>query len=63
VLELLDGQTLLQNLQDRSGGLMPPNEVKKIIEGLLKGLAHLHKNRVMHRDLKPENIMIRKQTL
>jgi serine/threonine protein kinase len=27
--------------------------------GLLKGLNHMHANRIMHRDLKPENIMIR----
>jgi len=27
--------------------------------GLLKGLSHLHTNRIMHRDLKPENIMLK----
>lgn len=31
--------------------------------GLLKGLHHLYKNRVMHRDIKPENIMIRKENM
>jgi serine/threonine protein kinase len=31
--------------------------------GILKGLHHLYKNRVMHRDLKPENIMIRKENM
>jgi serine/threonine protein kinase len=29
------------------------------MKGLLGGLAHMHKNRIMHRDLKPENIMMR----
>ncbi len=29
------------------------------MKGLLEGLAHMHKNRIMHRDLKPENIMLR----
>ena len=31
-----------------------------IMGGLLRGINHLCKNRVMHRDLKPENVMIRK---
>ena len=29
------------------------------MEGLLKGLAHMHTHKIMHRDLKPENIMIK----
>ena len=32
------------------------------MSGLLKGIQHLCKNRVMHRDLKPENVMIRKNS-
>jgi serine/threonine protein kinase len=27
--------------------------------GLVSGLAHMHKKRIMHRDIKPENIMLR----
>ena len=33
-----------------------------MIHGILSGVEHLCKNRVMHRDLKPENVMIRKKT-
>ncbi len=33
------------------------------MEGMLKGIAHLVKNRVMHRDIKPQNIMIRQNTM
>lgn len=29
------------------------------MEGLLKGLRHIHAQGVMHRDIKPENIMFR----
>ena len=28
--------------------------------GLLKGLKHVHAQRIMHRDLKPENILLRR---
>lgn len=29
------------------------------MEGLLKGLKHIHSKGIMHRDIKPENIMFR----
>jgi serine/threonine protein kinase len=53
VLELLEGVTLLQLIQSKPGELLSSKEIKTIMEGLLKGLAHLVKNRVMHRDIKP----------
>ncbi|WP_428667904.1 serine/threonine-protein kinase [Runella sp.] len=30
----------------------------QIIEGILKGVAHLHKHHIIHRDLKPQNILM-----
>lgn len=35
-------------------------QAKKIMHGLLKGLAHMHNHRIMHRDLKPENLIFRR---
>jgi serine/threonine protein kinase len=31
---------------------------RKIISGLLSGVAHLHSARICHKDIKPENIMV-----
>ena len=39
---------------------LEPDETKAVMEGLLRGLAHLARCRIIHRDLKPENIMFRK---
>lgn len=34
------------------------NEIQtKIIQGLAKGLNHLHEHNIMHRDFRPENLM------
>jgi serine/threonine protein kinase len=35
---------------------MPPEN--EVFLQLAKGLAHIHKNRLIHRDLKPENVLI-----
>ena len=39
---------------------VPIFEVKKIVYEILKGVNHLHENRVFHRDLKPDNVLISK---
>lgn len=62
VLELLEGKTLLEIIQERKG-IYSDKELNIIMAGLLKGIGHLCKNRVMHRDLKPENVMLRKGTM
>jgi serine/threonine protein kinase len=38
-----------------------PSE-KEVCLQLAKGLAHIHKNRLIHRDLKPENVLIQEDS-
>ena len=49
----------METIQEKRGDHFSTFEIKKVVRGLLNGVEHLCKNRVMHRDLKPENIMIR----
>jgi calcium-dependent protein kinase len=44
----------------QTGRKLEPEETRTILEGLLKGLAHLARCRIIHRDLKPENVMFRR---
>jgi serine/threonine protein kinase len=61
-MELLTGKTLFQAIEDRKGKFTQ-SEAKIVLGGLLKGLKHMHENRIMHRDIKPENIMLRGDSL
>lgn len=44
----------------QSGVTIDKEDAKAIIKNILRGLAHLAKNRIIHRDLKPENIMFKR---
>ncbi len=55
-MEYVDGQTLLQVLQDR--GPFELEEAQDIASQFLAGLEAIHKVGLVHRDVKPENIMI-----
>jgi serine/threonine-protein kinase len=56
VMEYVEGQTARDMLLGR-GRLSVP-EALMIAEGVLSGLAFMHKNGVVHRDIKPSNIMV-----
>ena len=57
VMELLEGETLLQRWKAQRGPL-PPAEVLSLSEHILDVLAAAHENGVVHRDLKPDNIFL-----
>jgi serine/threonine protein kinase len=50
----LNGFIKLRNKQ------VPVFEIKRIMFEIIKGVNHLHENRIFHRDLKPDNVLIKK---
>ena len=56
-VELLEGGQLFNKIQSKHQ--FTKEETKQVMVGLLRGLNHMHAQRIMHRDLKPENIMLR----
>ncbi len=53
-MELIEGADWGAQL----GRPQPPGEVQRILEGLLRGLAHLHCHGEIHGDLKPGNALL-----
>ena len=55
IQEFIDGQNLLQELQNK--GTLKEPEIKTLLEKLLPVLQFIHDNQVIHRDIKLENII------
>ncbi len=53
-LEWLPNGTLEERL---ARGALPPEETRRVAEGIAAGLAHLHSRGLVHRDLKPANVL------
>ena len=58
VMEYIVGRTLQAMLREHPHGLAPA-ELRRILGGILGGLAVVHDAGLMHRDIKPANILLR----
>ncbi|CAE7601638.1 CIPK3 [Symbiodinium natans] len=47
---------LLSEFED---GVMPPQEVRRLMRGILEAIGHVHERGIIHRDLKPDNLVMR----
>jgi len=56
--EFIVGESLRERINKNKPNLLPKDEVKVIIESLLKALILTESKHLVHRDIKPENIMI-----
>jgi serine/threonine-protein kinase len=57
-MELVEGTTLRQLLDDQHGKPLPGEVGAMILRQISAALAHVHESNVVHRDIKPENILI-----
>lgn len=62
VMEFEDGRSVAEMLHEPARGL-PPNDVVRLADGLLSGLAAVHAQGFLHRDIKPSNIIIRRDSV
>lgn len=58
VSEYADGGSLKDWLRQHDGKAPTPEKAAEMMNGILRGIEHLHSRSVIHRDLKPENILL-----
>lgn len=58
VTEYAEGGSLNDWLKGRAKSEISFEEALKIMQGVLRGIEHLHHRGVVHRDLKPDNILL-----
>ena len=59
VMEFEDGKNVAELLRD-PGRRLPADDVRRLADGLLRGLGAVHAQGFLHRDIKPANIIIRR---
>jgi serine/threonine protein kinase len=62
VMEFEDGRSVAELLREPGRGL-PVDDVRRLADGLLSGLAAVHAQNFLHRDIKPSNIIIRRDSV
>jgi len=58
VMELLQGKSLAERMQDLKPSLMDPKEAVSIFIQICDGLHAAHAASIVHRDLKPDNVFV-----
>jgi len=59
VMEFEDGKNVAELLRD-PGRRLPTDDVRRLADGLLRGLGAVHAQGFLHRDIKPANIIVRR---
>jgi parallel beta-helix repeat protein len=59
-MELVEGDTLREELASYPDNRVPEERIFRIMEQLVSGLEAVHNKRMYHLDLKPENVLITK---
>src|SRR6266446_3752301 len=59
VMEFEDGRSVAELLR-KPGSRLPPDDVRRLAEGVLSGLGAVHAQDFLHRDIKPSNVIIRR---
>ncbi|EGR28281.1 protein kinase domain protein [Ichthyophthirius multifiliis] len=57
VMEILEGNSLQDEIKKRSNSPFTEDEVQNIIQMVLQGIYYCSSKQIMHRDIKPENIL------
>jgi serine/threonine-protein kinase len=60
VMAYVDGENLAKRIFER--GVLPCEDVRRILRDVADALAYAHERGVVHRDIKPDNIIIAAQT-
>eukprot|EP00758_Cryptobia_borreli_P005327 Tbor_TRINITY_DN4842_c0_g3::TRINITY_DN4842_c0_g3_i1::g.1355::m.1355 len=57
ILDYMDCGTMADIMKGNKGGF-PEDMLAYVAKGILSGLRHIHKEKVMHRDIKPANVLV-----
>ncbi len=57
-LEWVEGPTLREALEARSGAALTPTEALALLRPVIEAIAAAHADGIVHRDIKPANIML-----
>jgi serine/threonine protein kinase len=57
VMEMIEGRTLRELLDEQPGRRLPPEQVEKIVEQLVIALDAVHRYGIYHLDISPDNVL------